>query len=1033
MLRLARGVLVVACVGVLSTTAYAQSSSITGVVRDTSGAVLPGVTVEAASPELIEKVRSAVSDGTGTYRIIDLRPGTYTVTFTLTGFSTVKREGLVLPADFVSTVNAELAVGTLQETVVVAGESPIVDVQTTVKKRTLDLGLLQAIPSARGYASIMSMIPSMIVSGGNNQNIQLSPGMIVFGGRGGRGNEGQSQLDGLGTGAAINGGGVSGYGQLESAQEVVLTTGSGFGEVENGGPIINMIPKTGGNTFQNHFYGSGMSAGMQGDNFGKHTETLKALGITTPAIQHTNYLWNITWQLGGPIVKDRLWFFYATEYTGNGSSLPGMYYNKNAGDITKWLYEPDFDRPAENGNAPGAIKPTLRLTAQLTSRDKLNMFWDPSTFRMSDNVAIGGITGPGAGAPETGTVAGGTWGKGTYGRLNQIRWTSTMTSRLLLEAGLGTYQQNWNGRETPGNNRNLIPVTEQCTAGCPTNGNLQNLVYRAQNWNTDFMEPIRWNASGTYVTGAHNMKVGYVGAFFWDTRRPSTNNYNLAYRFNNGVPNQLTQNLPFYVTDTRVRFDAFYAQDQWTRGKLTLQGALRYDHSWSYYPEQQIGPTRFLPTPLVFPETKGVIGYHDINPRGGVAYDVFGTGKTALKFNMGRYQEAAVAGNGNYSQLLPTSRIVTSVTRTWTDANKNFEPDCDLMIGTAQDLRTGGGDFCGAWSNQNFGKNVYSLTYDEQILKGWGTRPSDWIVGASIQHEVLPRVSVDVGYTRRWLQNFTVQDNRARTVADYTPFSVVAPLDARLPGGGGYVVSGLFDVVPEKFSAVDNYATYAPDYGNISQTYNGIDVNVAARLSNRLQFQFGSTTGQRVTDYCEVRAKLPEQTFAGLYPGSFSTGSEVPGFSPTNPYCHNAPGFDTRFTAAGTYTIPKVEVQISGTLLSSAGVPLRADWTVSSAVVAQWLGRPLAGNVPNITVNLLEPGAMRADRVNQVNLRFGKLLRFGRNRANISLDLYNAFNFDTVILPNQAFIPGGAWLTPTGSTAPVLIARTAQFTVQYDF
>src|SRR4030095_2856413 len=127
MLRLARGVLVVACVGVLSTTAYAQSSSITGVVRDTSGAVLPGVTGEAASPELIEKVRSAVSDGTGTYRIIDLRPGTYSVTFTLTGFSTVKREGLVLPADFVSTVNAELAVGALQETVVVAGESPIVD------------------------------------------------------------------------------------------------------------------------------------------------------------------------------------------------------------------------------------------------------------------------------------------------------------------------------------------------------------------------------------------------------------------------------------------------------------------------------------------------------------------------------------------------------------------------------------------------------------------------------------------------------------------------------------------------------------------------------------------------------------------------------------------------------------------------------------------------------------------------------------------------------------------------------------------
>ena len=162
-------------------------------------------------------------------------------------------------ADFVATANAELKVGGLEETITVSGESPIVDVQTTKKTQTLDLNLLQSVPTARGYAAVMLLIPSMVVSGGGNSNVQLSPGMIVFGGRGGRGNEGQSQLDGLGTGAAINGGGVSGYGQLETAQEVVMTTAAGLGEAEVGGPIINFIPKTGGNTFQNHFYGSGMS------------------------------------------------------------------------------------------------------------------------------------------------------------------------------------------------------------------------------------------------------------------------------------------------------------------------------------------------------------------------------------------------------------------------------------------------------------------------------------------------------------------------------------------------------------------------------------------------------------------------------------------------------------------------------------------------------------------------------------------------------------------------------------------------------
>ena len=214
--RLTHVLLVIASFVIVPASAYAQAS-ITGVVKDASGAVLPGVTVEAASPVLIEKVRSAVTDGSGQYRIIDLRPGTYTVTFTLTGFSSIRREGLELPADFVSTVNADLRVGTLEETVTVTGESPIVDLQTTTKRQTLDLNLIQSIPTARGYASVMLLIPSMVTTGGTIPNVQLSPGMIVFGGRGGRQNEGQSQLDGLGTGAAINGGGVSGYGQLENA------------------------------------------------------------------------------------------------------------------------------------------------------------------------------------------------------------------------------------------------------------------------------------------------------------------------------------------------------------------------------------------------------------------------------------------------------------------------------------------------------------------------------------------------------------------------------------------------------------------------------------------------------------------------------------------------------------------------------------------------------------------------------------------------------------------------------------------------
>ena len=188
-----------------------------------------------------------------------------------------------------------------------------------------------------------------------------------------------------------------------------------------------------------------------------------------------------------------------------------------------------------------------------------------------------------------------------------------------------------------------------------------------------------------------------------------------------------------------------------------------------------------------------------------------------------------------------------------------------------------------------------------------------------------------------------------------------------------------------------------------------------------------------MTDYCEVRAKLPEQGQGAATGAAFSTGSEVPNYSPTNPYCHYAPGIDTRVTFAGTYTIPRVDVQLSGSFLSSPGLVLRADWTVTSAEAAKSLGRPLSNNAPNVIVNLLAPGDKRSDRANQLDFRVGKILRFGRTRANVALDLYNALNFDTILVPNQAFIPNGAWLTPTGTQTPVMTARTAKITVQYDF
>ena len=349
------------------------------------------------------------------------------------------------------------------------------------------------------------------------------------------------------------------------------------------------------------------------------------------------------------------------------------------------------------------------------------------------------------------------------------------------------------------------------------------------------------------------------------------------------------------------------------------------------------------------------------------------------------------------------------MTRTWTDANRDYVPNCDLLNLSAQDLRTSGGDFCAGVSNVNFGKPVFSNTYDPALLTGWGKRPSDWSFGASVQREVLPRVSVEVGYYRRWWGNFVVTDNLAAAKSDFTPFSVVAPADPRLPDGGGNTISGLYDVDPSKFGQTNNFLTLSSNYGNQYENFNAVDVTLNARMKNGLTFQGGTSTGQGVTDNCEIKSQLPE-------------------ISPTNPDRHTATGFLTQLRGLASYTIPKVDVLLSGTFQSVQGPVLSANYALPAAVTTAALGRPAAGS-SILTVNLVTPGTLYGDRTNQLDFRAGKILKFGKTRAQVSVDVYNVLNSAAVLALNQAFIPGGAWLTPNS----VLTARFVRISGQFDF
>jgi hypothetical protein len=1030
-----RVLFVLAAVVCVPTLAAAQGS-ITGVIKDSSGAVLPGVSVEVSSPALIEKARSAVTDNTGQYRIIDLRPGIYTVMVTLQGFNTVRRDGVEVTGTAVSRIDLDMQVGSLEETLTITAESPIVDVQSIRRQTTVDGKVIADLPTSRSYGALFQLIPA--VSGGS-RDVQVTPALVVFGGPGGRGTEGRLQVEGLMVGAALSGGGVSSYiPDIGNSQEVTFSTSGGLGEAEVGGPTMNIVPKTGGNVLRGNLYLAGTSRGMVGSNY---TDELQAAGLRAPG--ELLKLWDFTAGVGGPIIKDRIWYFANVREEGSWQSVPGMYRNQNAGDPTKFIYVPDLTKQAATAGSWRIAN--VRLTAQPASRHRINVFWDEqhpcqgSTWQGNDNGCrqqgddewiIGGAPGSAGSfglatatqAPEISNYA----GRGhAYQRVTQATWTSPLTNRLLIDAGMGTYFSHYGGQEMPGNPTRPIPrMQEQCAGAAPANAvpgacahGISNLTFASQDWSSNQGFVLNWRGSASYVTGAHSLKFGYQAAYHRINQSYFSNDNHLTYRLNYGIPNLLTMDLKPFDTGQRTRWDAFYAQEQWTLGRLTLQGALRYDHAWSYFPDQQIGPVRFLPAGFTLPAQDGVKGYHDITPRGGVAYDVFGNGKTSLKFNVGKYLEAATNHN-TYSLTNPAARIAGSpvlgapppVTRSWTDANSNYIPDCDLLDPNQNDRRPSGGDLCGAMSNANFGKPIFSGSFDPTLLEGWGVRPSDWQIGISVQQQLMTGVAVEAGYFRRWLQNFTVIDNLAVTAADFDPFSIVAPLDPRLPDGGGYTVSGLYNLSPTKVGQTNSLTTWTNNYGAQTSMYNGFLMNVSARGRNGLTVQGGINVGKTVTDNCEVQAVVRE-------------------IAPVDPYCHNDPGFISRVTGLAAYTVPKVDVLVSGTFRSDQGAPLQAQYVVTSAQAAITLGRPLSANAPSVTVNLIEPGEVFGDRVNAIDLRLAKILRFGRTRTNVGVDIYNIFNASAVLTYNQAFNPGGRWLVPT----TVMAARFAKLSASIDF
>ncbi|MCU1384766.1 MAG: hypothetical protein JWL71_3463 [Acidobacteria bacterium] len=957
----------VAAVFLVPRASYAQAA-IAGVVKDASGAVMPGVLVEASSPALIERTRSVTTDSAGQYKIVDLRPGTYEVAFTLAGFKTVRRGNVLLEGNFTPTVNAELQVGALTEVLTVTAESPVVDVVNNQQTFVANREILDAIPTTdRSTTSRALLIPGTTVT-------PFVLGQFNLTSHGSSTSDFTIAIDGLRVNNLCGSGQYSGFYMNDaSVQELTYSTGSESAEIQSSGIRVNSVPKDGGNKFSGSFFLYGQGSSLQADN---RTDAVKAAGIT---IAGTAYDWQINPSFGGPLAKDKIWFYATYKYQDNKFYVPSSHFADGS--------------PAYRNNM-GSYSGVGRVTWAASSKDKIRVYVE----KQFNGEFFNGFNTYAVTTPEASTDA---FGRGW---IPQIRWTRAQSNKLLLDAGISYYNQPYEQNCRASVKPTDLPVLNGSTGLLTGACGYTIPPYKSTTKDYSMM------ASASYVTGSHAIKVGMTDGWGENSRTFSPNaNIDALIKINvaglgNEIPFQaVVYNSPATAIQNVNSDFGSYVQDTWTMKKLTLNYGGRFEHFNASIPAESSAGSTWIGA-RNFPEIPNVPNWNDWAVRFAAAYDLSGDGKTAFKASAGKYVASQAAGYAqNFNGMSGTTQTVT-----WTDLDRN-----GTILDAAGNIEV---NEVGA-RTPNFGQ--VTVRPDPALARGY-----NWEYTAQLQRELMPRTSVTVAFYHRDFYNLQVVDNQNLSTADWAALSITTPTDPRLPLSGQPIP--LYTLSPTKVGiATDNLYTYSTQN---KSAYNGFEVSANIRRDKFILFG-GVTTDRLKTSNCDGSTATFD---VGARGASARDNPNSLRFCDVTLATAGQPAgvFRTTVKASAAYSFP-YDIQLSGSFASIPGPGIRADYTVTSALA----GRPIIGSTTGAAstiVNLVEPNSVFLPYQNRLDMRVGKTFRLDRTRIQGFADVFNVLNAGSVMTVNQTYgavAATNAWLTPT----TIMQGRFVRFGMQLNF